>query len=272
MIKLVTIDLDGTLFDNVKNISNENKIAIKKCHDLGVKIVIATGRPITGVKPVLEELGLTTDEDYVIIYNGAKIYNVGKNELISSTNITGKTVKEIYHEANRLGVNVHAFRINDELITPKHNPYTDIEARLNHVEDHLFDFNQIKDDDLFIKAMMIDSEENINRIIPLVNQYFYDTLSVNRSSKIFYEFLNKNSDKGKGLITLAKYLNINIKDTMAIGDAGNDLPMIMAAGVGVVMENAFPEIKKHGTFITKSNIDNGVAYALDKFILNEING
>ena len=272
MIKLVTIDLDGTLFDNVKNISMENKIAIKKCHDLGVNIVIATGRPITGVLPVLEELGLTTDKDYVIIYNGAKIFNVGTKELIFSTTINGKTVKEVYKEAQRLGVNVHAFRANDELITPKHNPYTDIEARLNHLEDHLFDFNNINDDDIFIKAMMIDSEENINRIIPQIDKYFYDNYSCNRSSKIFFEFLNKNSDKGKGLIELAKYLNIDIKDTMAIGDAGNDLPMIKAAGIGVVMENAFPEIKKHGDFITKTNLENGVAYALEKFILNEING
>ena len=271
MIKLVAIDLDGTLFDNVKNISIENKEAIKKCHDLGVKIVIATGRPYNGVMPVLKELGLTSINDYVIIYNGAKIYNVGKNELISSTTISGKSVKEIYQESLRLGVYIHAFRKNDELITTMHNPYTNVESTINHVEDHLFDFNQINDNDEFIKAMMVDSEENINRIMPLVDNYFKENFSVLRSSKIFLEFLNKNSDKGKGLVELSKYLNIDIKDTMAIGDAGNDLPMIKSAGIGVVMENAFPEIKAHATFITKSNLDSGVAYALKKYIL-ENNG
>ncbi|MBR3617190.1 MAG: HAD hydrolase family protein, partial [Acholeplasmatales bacterium] len=83
MIKIVTIDLDGTLFDKDKNISYQNKLAIAKCHDLGVKIVIATGRPLNGVMPVLEELGLTTTSDYAIIYNGAKIMNVGSKEIIS---------------------------------------------------------------------------------------------------------------------------------------------------------------------------------------------
>ena len=269
MIKMITIDLDGTLFDNEKNISKLNKEAIKKCHDLGIKIVIATGRPKNGVMPVLEELGLTTDNDYVIIYNGAKIMNVGKDELISSTVIYGKDVKDLYKESLKLNVNIHAFRQNEELITPKHNPYTDVEARINHIPDILFDFNNINDSDVFIKAMMVDSYENINRIMPLVDKYFYDNFSVNRSSKIFLEFLNQKSDKGKALIELANYLNIDIKDTMAIGDAGNDLSMIKASGVGVLMENAFPEIKEYADFITKSNLDSGVAYAIEKLIFEQ---
>ncbi len=272
MIKLITIDLDGTLFDDVKNISNENKLAIEKCHDLGIKVVVATGRPMKGVRPVLEELGLTTDNDYVIIYNGAKILNVGKMEVISSTYITGKTVKDIYDESKRLKVNIHAFRKSEELITPKHNPYTDIEATINHIDDNIFDFNEINDSDEFIKCMMVDSKENIDRVIPALDKRFTDNYSVNRSSKIFLEFLNKKSDKGKALVELAKYLNIDIKDTMAIGDAGNDLPMIKAAGVGVVMENAFPEIKEHADFITKTNLESGVAYAINKLILEKANG
>ena len=90
MIKIVTIDLEGTLFDNVKNISQKNIDAIKKCKELGVKIVIATGRPISGVMPVLKRLNLTSNDDYCIIYNGSKVLNVGTREEIFSTTIDGK--------------------------------------------------------------------------------------------------------------------------------------------------------------------------------------
>ena len=152
MIKLITIDLDGTLFDDVKNISKENKLAIEKCHNLGIKVVVATGRPMKGVRPVLEELGLTTDNDYVIIYNGAKILNVGKMEVIFSTYITGKTVKDIYDESKRLKVNIHAFREDGTLITPKLNPYTDVEATINHLDTQVFDFNNIIVDIITIKV------------------------------------------------------------------------------------------------------------------------
>lgn len=267
MIKLVTIDLDGTLFDSVKNISNENKIAIKKAKDTGCKIVIATGRPISGVTPVLEELNLTTNDDYVIVYNGAKIYNVGTKEIIFSSTISGKAVKDLYNESIKLKVNFHAFRKNEELITPKHNQYTDVEARINHLEDHIYNFEKIDDNEEFLKAMMVDSDENITRIMNEVNPCFINEYSMVRSSKIFLEFLNKNTHKGHALEALAKHLKININETMAIGDAGNDLPMIEAAGIGVAMENAFPEIKKAANYITSSNEDNGVARAIEKFVL-----
>lgn len=268
MIKLCTIDLDGTLFDSVKNISHENKKAIKLAKENGCKIVIATGRPINGILNVLKELDLVSKDDYVICYNGAKILNTLTLDTIYSSTISGETVKELYHEARKLGLFFHAFRKNEELITFEHNPYTDVEARINKIEDHLFDFEQINDNDEFIKAMIVDSDQNITQAMEDINPKFYEEYSVVRSSKIFLEFLNKESNKGEALKQLAKYLHIDIKDTMAIGDAGNDLAMIENAGIGVAMENAFIEIKKAANFITASNEQSGVALAINKFINN----
>ena len=268
MIKLITIDLDGTLFDHNKNISKDNIEAIKKAKALGCKVVIATGRPMNGVIPVLEKLGLTTDEDYVIVYNGAKILNCGTKEMIFTSTIDGKTVKELYSESIRLGVNIHAFRKSEELITPKHNPYTDVEATINKIEDIIVDFNNIDDNEEFLKCMLVDSDENVTRIMNEVNSKYYTDYSMVRSAKIFLEFLNKNTHKGHALKALANHLNIDIKDTMAIGDAGNDLPMIMEAGIGVAMENSFPEIKALAKYHTASNEESGVARAIERFVLN----
>lgn len=270
MIKLIAIDLDGTLFDKEKNISDENIKAIKKAKEKNIKVVIATGRPISGVLPVLEKLNLTTNEDYVITYNGAKVFNVGTKEVISSSTILGSDVKSLYNESLRLGVNFHAFRETDELITPKHNPYTDVESKINKVPDLLFDFNKIKDEDKFIKAMMVDSDENITKIMPLVDSNFTTSFSMVRSSKIFLEFLNKKTHKGFAVIALANYLNISLDEVMAIGDAGNDIPMIEIAGVGVAMENAFKEVKEKAKFITLDNEHSGVSYAINKYALEII--
>ncbi len=269
MIKIVTIDLDGTLFDNVKNISKQNIEAIHKCHELGVKIVIATGRPISGVRPVLERLDLTTDKDYIIIYNGSKILNVGTGELIFSSTLSGKDVRDLYQESIRLGVNFHAFRKNEELITPKHNPYTDVEKTINRIEDIITDINSISDDEEFLKAMLVDSTENLDRCERDINKIYPTKFSMVRSAKIFLEFLNKDADKGKALEALAKYLNVDMSDTMAIGDAGNDISMIKRAGVGVAMKNAFKEVLDICDFVTLSNEESGVAYALNKFIIEK---
>lgn len=269
MIRILAIDLDGTLFDRHKNISEENKKAIREAKRSGCKIVIATGRPISGVLSVLEELGLTTNEDFVIAYNGAKVFNVGTKEIIFSSTIDGKIVRALYQKSLSLGVNFHAFRKNEELITPKFNPYTDVESTINHVPAHLFDFEDIDDTEEFLKAMMVDSEENISRIIPLIPAVYTENYSMVRSSKIFLEFLNKNTHKGHALEALAQYLQIRMEDTMGIGDAGNDLPMLRSAGIGVAMENAFPEVKREADFITSSNEDSGVAKAIYTYILHK---
>lgn len=266
MIKLCAIDLDGTLFDAKKNISFENKEAIKKAIAKGCKIVIASGRPIQGIIPVLEELNLLNDTDYVICYNGAKVMNTKTQEIIYSNIIYGKDIKELYKESKRINVNFHAFRKNEMLITDMHNPYTDVEKRINHIEDYLVDFNDISDEEEFIKCMMVSYEENITHAMTVLNPKYYDAFSVVRSSKIFLEFLNPETNKGKALIALAKYLNIDIKDTMAIGDAGNDLQMIKNAAIGVAMKNAFPEVLEAADYITSSNEESGVGQAINKFI------
>lgn len=269
MIRIVAIDLDGTLFDRNKKISEENRKAIQEAKRSGCKIVIATGRPISGVLPVLEELNLTTAEDYVISYNGAKVFNVGTKEIIFSSTIDGKAVKALYQESLSLGVNFHAFRKNEELITPSFNPYTEVESTINHVPAQIFDITKIGDTEEFLKAMMVDSEENITKIIPQIPSVYTENFSMVRSSKIFLEFLNKNTHKGHALTALADYLHVRMEETMGIGDAGNDLPMLLAAGIGVAMENAFPEIKRHADFITSSNEERGVAKAIYTYILHK---
>lgn len=271
MIKIVTIDLDGTLFNDQKVITEKNKEIIKKCHELGVRIVICTGRPTSGVLPVLEKLGLTTINDYAIIYNGAKIINAKTKEEIFSTTIDGKVVKELYLESKRLNTFIHAFRKNEELICNKYNPYTEIEARLNNLYAEVIDFDSISDDELFLKCMLIDNPDSVTNAMKNVKPKYYEEYQMVRSSQIFLEFLNKASSKGEGLKHLAKYLNIDIKDTMAIGDANNDIAMIKAAGVGCVMCNGFDDVKEYATYITKNDNNNsGVAECLEKFILDEI--
>lgn len=267
MIKLVTIDLDGTLFDNQKRISEANKNAIKKAKELGVRVVIATGRPFNGVLPVLKELDLLDETDYCIIYNGAKVFNVKTKELIFSSSITGSDVKALYNEALRLNTYLQAFSIDETLITKEHNPYTDVEASINHIKDELYDFTTIKDEDLFIKFMMVNNEEELNRVIKEVSPEFKKNYSMVRSSPIFLEFLNKNTNKGNALIALANHLNIPLEDTMAIGDQDNDVSMIKASGFGVCMANGAAEARCAADFITLDNESSGVAYAFEKFIL-----
>ncbi|MCI9654116.1 MAG: HAD family phosphatase [Acholeplasmatales bacterium] len=266
MIKICTIDLDGTLFDKNKKISNKNKEAIFLAKENGCRIVIATGRPYHGVYPVLQELDLLSDQDYVICYNGAKVFNTKTQKLIFSSTILGSDIKIIYQIAQRYKAYFHAFRKNEELITDVHNPYTDVEVKINKIEDHIVDINSINHLDEFLKCMIVGPAELLDQIESQLNDSIKNSYSIVRSAPIFLEFLNSNTHKGAALKALASFLTISMKDTMAIGDAGNDLTMIKMAAIGVAMENSFPEIKKVARYVTTSNEASGVAQALNTYV------
>ena len=94
MIKLIAIDLDGTLLNSEKKIPKENISAIQAAAQAGVKIVLCTGRPKSGIVPYFEQLGLT-DEEYIIMNNGCSIYNTKNWELMSYAQITNEELDQL---------------------------------------------------------------------------------------------------------------------------------------------------------------------------------
>ncbi len=266
MIKLITCDLDGTLLDTKKFISDFNKSWINKCQNDNIRFIVATGRPYNGIGFVIDRLNL--ENEYIICYNGAQIINNKTKEVEKGFYITGKEVKDLYHESNRLDINFHAFTLDGKLVAKRHNFATDIEAKINNLEIHIIDFDEVLDTDLFIKAMFIDHKEHIDNIYNDINKLFFDRHSVLRSTDIYLEFVAKDVNKGSALVYLANKLNIDLAETMAIGDANNDLAMIRVCPNSVAMKNGFDEILKEAKYITDTNDLDGVGKAIQKIVYN----
>lgn len=265
MYKLIAIDMDGTLLKEDKTISSKTKDAIKMATDKGVKVVLASGRPIIGLEPYLAELGLDTEDDYVMSFNGSLVQNSRTKEVVFESALKGTDLKSLYALSKELGVNIHAFDTKG-CITPAMSEYTELEGRLNHIEVGIVDFNQVSDDEDIIKIMFVDPEEKLEEAIKKLPADIYDKYTIVRSAPFFLEFLNKESNKGVGVAALAGHLGIKQEEVICMGDAGNDLAMIEYAGMGVAMGNAFEEVKKAANFITLSNEEDGVAFAINKFI------
>lgn len=266
MLKLLAIDMDGTLLNDKKELTKENIEAITYAQNKGVKVVLATGRPIEGIKKYMDILNMLKDDEYSINFNGAVIYGNSGNKIISSTTINGYDLKQFYKTAINLNANIHAFSLERGLITPKISKYTIHEAELNNIEINIIDFNKIPDDEKIIKAMYIDEPSYLDEYIKNIPSYISSDFYTAKSAPFFYEIMNKDIDKWKGVKKLADYLGINDDEIMCIGDANNDLPMVKNAFIGVAMENATDDVKKVCKFITKNNNDSGVAHAIYKFI------
>ncbi len=269
MYKLIALDMDGTLLTTDKRVSEKNKAAIKAAEANGVKIVLASGRPLIGITKYLNELNLLKDKDYVLSFNGGLVQNTKTQEIVSKLTLKGKDLKNIYKISKELNINIHAFSAKDGLITPKINQYTEYEATINEIEINIRDFNEVDDEEDIIKVMMIDPQEILDPAIEKLPAEVYEKYSVFKSAPFFLEFTNKEVDKGLGLNKLGEYLGIKKEEIIACGDAGNDLSMVKYAGLGVAMGNATKEVKEAASFITTSNDEDGIANVIEKFILNK---
>jgi len=119
----------------------------------------------------------------------------------------------------------------------------------------------------FLKVMMIDEPEILDKAITRIPQEVKEKYTVLKSAPYFLEILDKRVTKGTGVKSLAEVLNIQPEEVMAIGDQENDIAMLEYAGVGVAMENAIDAAKEAANFVTRSNLEDGVAYAIEKFAL-----
>lgn len=268
MIKLIAIDIDGTLLNSHHQLTDEVKVALKKAEEKGVKIVLCTGRPLTGVQDLIEELDLFGENDYVVTYNGSLIQKTKTKEIVSKFELTYDDYLAIDTLARKLNVHLHT-ETADTMYTSNRDisRYTVLESYLVNMPLKFRTQDEMNAELNILKMMMIDEPEILERIPPLIPAEFYEQYTIVKSAPYFLEFLNKKVNKGAAVKRLAEQLNIQPSEVMALGDNENDLPMIEYAGIGIAMANATENVKKAASFITTSNDEHGVAVAIEKFVL-----
>ncbi|MDD7794993.1 Cof-type HAD-IIB family hydrolase [Clostridium sp. 'White wine YQ'] len=273
MYKLIAIDMDGTLLKDDKSISDITKMGLKSAQELGVKIVLTSGRPIQGIKKYLDELDLTGEEDYVIGLNGALICKTSDYSVVSSNaTLTGKDLKYIYNKVKGLNTYIHAFTNNGDLVN-KTSKFSDNEEKRLNLKIKQVDFlKDVLDNDEILKVVLEEEKEVLDKITAKVPKELFEEYNVIRSVDFMLEFMNRGCNKASGLQKLVEYLGISKEEIIAIGDAENDIEMIEYAGLGVAMGNAKEEIKSIANFITKSNEEDGVTFVIEKFIVDTAKG
>jgi len=173
----------------------------------------------------------------------------------------------LYNLSKNLKVNILASTENS-VISPKETKYTRYEAEINHIPNDIIAVDEVEGNTIIVKVMFVDEPKIIEDIMAKIPEEVRRKYTIVRSAPFYLEFLHKSVNKGSGVAALAEKLNIKQEEVICIGDAGNDIHMIKYAGLGVAMGNAFPEVKRVANFITKTNEQDGVAYIINKFILN----
>ncbi|MGX7418534.1 Cof-type HAD-IIB family hydrolase [Carnobacterium gallinarum] len=270
MIKLIAIDIDGTLLTSEHQLSENVCLAIQAAKNQGVKIVLCTGRPIVGVMPYLEKLGLREATDIAITQNGALVQETASEKVLSHLTIELNQLKKIEQFAKNQKAQLTFF--DDQHMYSLHPEPSQLvldDAKILHTDLRQVTREELTEEMLLTKAMFLGTPLEIDHLLADLPTDFLAEFYCVRSVPYNFEFLNPAASKGEALRLLAESLNLTAEEVMAIGDAENDRSMLEYAGNSVVMANALPEIQALATFVTKSNDESGVAYAIEELVLKK---
>ncbi len=276
-IKLVALDLDGTLFDNSSRISKRNLMAIRSITDKGIHVVISTGRPFEGI-PFDQIKG--TGINYAITANGSGIYEISTGKCLYENAMDEELVTPILNFLLTRDIHMDAFiggkgytpiqcvETAQKLTVPSSikNYIITTRTRLDNILQFIHE-NQLKVQKMTLNFYPAADGTLIDR--ETVRKFLVSNPSITTVCGGYnnLEFTRADANKGVGLRKLAEILGVNPDATMAIGDTENDLAIIEAAGIGVAMGNATDAVKARADYVTTTNTKDGVAAAIEHFIL-----
>jgi Cof subfamily protein (haloacid dehalogenase superfamily) len=266
--KIIVLDLDGTLTNSQKKISTATKAALTKAQQMGIKVVLASGRPTAGIEPIAKELEIDKYNGYIISFNGGKLINYTTNEVIYETVLPMDIIPSLYATSQQFNVAIASYG-KDTIITETPNdPYVELEAKINKIP--LIQVDSFTEAINFTvpKCLMFGEGNYLGTVEPIIKEKYKETLNIYRSEPYFLEILPKNIDKAFTLSKLLEHLKLTKQEMIACGDGFNDLTMIQYAGLGVAMENAQEIVKDAADYITLSNDDDGIVHVLEKYVFN----
>lgn len=278
-IKLIALDMDGTLFNYQGEISEKDRETLKRATKAGVAVAVATGRSYIELPiELLYEIGVR----YAITGNGSAVYKLPNMECVFSDCLDMDIVLEILEELKKLDVYYDVY-VEGRVYRPKNVEHNIRKMDMPESVQEMVENTRIVVDDLteFVKGCGKQVEKVTINFALLEDGTYLDkertTEILDRYPQIQYlcggfhnwEFTKNGVTKGTGLKFLAQCIGAAMDQTMACGDSENDLYMLKEAHVAVAMENATEEVKKVSDFVTLSNEESGVAYAVEKFVFGE---
>ena len=278
-IRIIALDLDGTLLDSQKRLSERNRAALERVAAKGVLVVPTTGRFFGMMPPAVRDLPFVR---YAITINGAQVYDRETDTAIVRDEIPLEMALGIMETLDRYDVIYDCYRSNWGWMTAalqeKASDYATNEHYLKMVREFRKPVPELKahlrataaEGD--VQKVMLFSRngeerkaknEELDAIRREMAERFPE-IKVTSSTWNNIELNIRTAHKGNALKRFAEHLGFTLRNCMAFGDGLNDLTMVEAAGCGVAMANAEPEVKRAADVVTASNDGDGVAVVLDE--------
>lgn len=262
-IKIVAIDLDGTLLDPEGVLSEENADAVRRATEAGVQVVIATGKSRGSIERLLPQLAL---ESPGVFNQGLVIYDAA-GSILQETALDEEVVDDILRFARERELPYFAYS-GQHIVTPFDSEYRQRLIDLYHEPTPVI--GEPEADRAVHKIVVIDPEDDETmqgEVRATLEEICEGKAHITQAVPNFVEVLPAGTSKGAGLRWLLDELDIPPEQVLAIGDGENDVEMLQLAGIGVAMGNAHPRVKEVADVVVGSNEQSGVAEAIERFVL-----
>lgn len=264
--ELLVLDVDGTLVNSKKEITEKTRDAIIECQKNGIKVAIASGRCTEGIRHQAREIQLDQYGGYIISFNGGRITNFQTGEIIYDIALPDGMIHELYDYTVEKGTGFLTYDNGRIVSHSDTDPYILVDARGSDVpiwvpEDFHRDVNFAGN-----KLIMTGDPEKLEKLEPVAAKHFEGRLSVYRSEGFYLELMPPGVDKAYGVSKLLERIGYRRSQMVCCGDGFNDLSMIEYAGLGVAMANATEDVKKMADYIAPSCDEDGIVDVIHRFI------
>ncbi|MCD2223475.1 Cof-type HAD-IIB family hydrolase [Listeria cossartiae] len=272
----IILDIDGTLLNDDKKISAKTKEALITAQQNGVKLILASGRPTTGMHLYAEQLEMEKYHGLLVSYNGAKVVDCQTKEELFNQALTVSEGKAVLEHMKNFEVKVMIDKddymyVND--VFDCFVPYKGEEINIIQYESRGGNFKLCEKDDLaafldyrISKILTAGDPAYMQENYQAMMAPFKDSLNCVFTADFYFEFTAQGIDKAKALDTVLTPLGIHPENIIAFGDGHNDITMVEYAGTGIAMSNAVPELKAAASSVTLSNNEDGIAHVLNSLI------
>lgn len=269
--KMLVLDVDGTLLNDNKEISKRTLATLRKVQQMGVRIMLASGRPTYGLLALGKELELDTYNGYVMSYNGARVIRAADGATIFERRINPELIPYLEKKANKNGFGIMTYNEDCIVTNMPDNPHIKAEAKLNGMKIVYEEHFSIAIDFIPCKCMLVSDDEEA--LVGLENHWkrrLDGVLDVFRSEPFFLEVVGCRVNKANTLAAVMEMEGIKTDEIVVFGDGVADVTMLQLASLGIAMGNAPSSVKRCADYITLSNNEDGVAVAVEKVFLSEV--
>ncbi|MBQ1317581.1 MAG: HAD family phosphatase [Lachnospiraceae bacterium] len=269
--KALFTDLDGTLLNDAKEVTEGNRLAIEEMRRQGHLLVVTTGRPLVSAIAQAEKLGLSGPGSVLIAYNGGILYDLGRHAVIDRVSIPLPTVYALFDEANARGLYIQTYS-EERVLIEEHSDHKIAGyycGRIGMQYDVIPDIRSLAREPEKLLLIDLVTRSKLNRFIEEIGPSYEGRLDLFYSSQYYLEVVPCGVNKGNALLRLADRLGIRPENTVAAGDEANDIPMLLAARYGVAMRNSAPDVLAKARYVTTlDNNHDGVAEIIRDYILS----